>query len=167
MDAPGLGLVVLFAVLACLISTVTALALAATARVRPGRGWGLPMVAWMVCAAIFAYADAQDVLWTPVNGDSGRPMMLAGLAEPPVHQGTIERKQAAGGMVEEGWGPQPASPPHAILSSPHLDAGGFEVTFCWYQSGPRTASRTQGSRSGPRRRPSPSVKVRPHTSCSP
>jgi len=129
MDAPGLGLVVLFVVLVWFISTVAALALAAAALVRPGRGWSLPALAWMIGASLLAYAGAQDALWTPVGGGRGEPVELDE-GSPVVHQGMVKRKQAAG-MVEKGWGPQPASPPEAILSSPHLDAGGFEGTFCW------------------------------------
>jgi hypothetical protein len=123
-DAPGLGLVVLLAVLACLLSTIVALVLAGAALLRLGRGWRLPAVAWMIGASLLTYAGAQDVLRVPTGGE------LAGLEGPRVHQGMEERKQAAG-MVEKGWGPQPASPPEAILTSARRDAGGFEGTFCW------------------------------------
>lgn len=128
LDAPGAGLVVLFVVLGCFLSTLTALALAAAALLRPGRGWGLPAAAWMIGASVLAYAGAQDVVWTPVGSGRGEPVEIEG--SPVVHQGMEKRKQAAG-IVEKGWGPQPASPPEAILSSSHLDAGGFEGTFCW------------------------------------
>jgi hypothetical protein len=104
MDAPGLGLVAHFAVLACILSTVVALALAAAALLRPGRGWRYPAVAWMVGASILAYAAAQDVLWTPVGPGRGQ---LVGLEGPMVHQGAKEVEQDTA-VMEKGWGPQPA-----------------------------------------------------------
>jgi hypothetical protein len=127
MDGPGLGLVVRFVVLGCFLSTLTALALAAAALLRPGGGWGLPAAAWMIGASVLAYAGAQNVLWTPMGGD---PSKRVGLGVPQVHQGMVARKQEAG-AVEKGWGPQPADPPEAILSNARRDAAGFEGTFCW------------------------------------
>jgi len=56
----------------------------------------------------------------------------------------------AGEIVEKGWGPQPADPPEAILTSARRDAAAFEGTF---YLAPKWASSSwaRGARAGLRR----------------
>ena len=127
MDAPGLGVFVLFVVLACLLTILVAMALAAAALVKPGRGWAMAVAGWMVGASVLWYAGAQEALWIPFGGGqkyAPEPEVAV------VHEAAPPK--VASPMKEAQPKPPPSGPPEAVLTNAHQwDAGGFEGTFCW------------------------------------
>ena len=141
-DAPGLALLAMLLILACLLSAVLALALAAAALVRPpGRWWAFAAAGWMVGASFLWYANAQEALWTPLGGGPEDPAAESAQYD----QGPPSDQQGASGMgwaepeeVVEGEGmameepfPPITEPPPAYLTSARRDATGLEGTYCW------------------------------------
>jgi hypothetical protein len=133
IDAPGLGVLVLLLTLACLFSIFVAMALAATALVRPGRGWPTAVAGWMVGVSVLWYAGTQDALWTPFGGGANVPTPESA----PIERAPAPPEEAPGmrwvepEIGSEEMGPHPPGPPGAILTSARRDAIGFEGTFCW------------------------------------
>ena len=122
-DAPGLGLVVALVALACVLSILAALGLAAVALLRPGWGWPMAAAGWMVGAGALCLAGAQVGAWT---------------AGPEIHSADgMAMEEAEGTGWEEptpdmgAGGRPPAGPPDAVLTSARRDAIGFEGAFCW------------------------------------
>ncbi len=123
LDAPGLGLVVGFLALGCVLSIVAALVVAAVALSRPGRGWPAAAAGWMVGASALCLAGAQAGVWTKgpeVRSADGMALEESG--------GTRWEEPAPD--VGAGGRP-PAGPPDAVLTSARRDAIGFEGAFCW------------------------------------
>ena len=123
VDAPGVGFVFLFLMTSLVFALLVSLVVAAVALTRPARGWRAPAVAWMFSASVLTLALFRGFVWEPFGG----PTPPGG---PPVESvpGPVAEEEA---MVPEPFGPQPGSPPEAILTSARRDAVGFEGTFCW------------------------------------
>lgn len=123
IDAPGAGFVFLFVMLSLIFTLLVSLVLSAVALSRPGHGWRMPAVAWMFSASVLSLALFRGFAWDPFGGATP-------LGGPTVNSvpGSVMEEEA---VMPEPFGPQPGSPPEAILTSDRRDAAGFEGTFCW------------------------------------
>ena len=122
-DAPGAGIVFLFLMLSLVLALLVSLVLSAVALTRSVRGWRAPAVAWMFSASVLTLAFFGGFVWEPF----GEAPPLGG---PQVESapGPVAEDET---IMPEPFGPQPGSPPEAILTSARRDAVGFEGTFCW------------------------------------
>ncbi|MDQ4126695.1 MAG: hypothetical protein M3151_01845 [Actinomycetota bacterium] len=123
VDAPGAGIVFLYLMLSLVFALLVSLVLSAVALTRSVRGWQAPAVAWMFSASVLTLALFRGFVWEPLRE-------VPPLEGPPVKSvaGPVAEEEA---MMPEQFGPQPGSPPGAILSSARRDAVGFEGTLCW------------------------------------
>lgn len=79
----------------------------------------------MVSSSVLALAFHHGIVWDPSRGAT------SALPEGPSLEGAPDAAAREDIMAPEPLGPQPGSPPEAILSSARRDASGFEGTFCW------------------------------------